>query len=44
MNFEELSGISKSLFRYTAMMPNTKKSKAGFVKFSINKLKFIVVL
>jgi hypothetical protein len=38
INFEEFWGISKSLFKYTAIIPKTKKSKAGFVKLSISKL------
>ncbi len=42
MNLEELGGISKSLFKYTAMIPRTKKSNAGFVRFSINKLRFML--
>lgn len=41
INFEELGGISKSLFKYTANMPNTKKSKAGLVRLSNSRLKFI---
>ena len=43
MNLEEFGGISKSLFKYTAMMPNTKNNNAGFVRFSISKLKFIFI-
>lgn len=38
INLEELEGISKSLFKLTERIPNTKKSNAGFVKFSISKL------
>lgn len=41
MNFEEFCGISKSLFKHTATIPSTKKSRAGFVRFSMSKLKFI---
>lgn len=41
INFEEFGGISKSLFRYTAIIPSTKNNKAGLVKFSISKLKFM---
>ena len=43
INFDELSGISKSLFTETAMIPSTKNNKAGLVKFSKSKLKFIFV-
>jgi hypothetical protein len=42
MNFEELGGISKSLFRYTAKIPSAKNSKAGLVKFSMSRFKFII--
>ena len=41
MNFDILAGISKSLFTYTAMIPRTKNNNAGFVKFSISKLRSI---
>jgi hypothetical protein len=44
MNLDELGGISKSLFKYTATIPRIKNSSAGLVKFSRSKLKFIVVL
>jgi hypothetical protein len=43
INFEEFSGISKSLFKYTAMIPSTKKRRAGFVKFSMSKFTFIII-
>lgn len=41
MNFEELGGISKSLLTNTAIIPSTKNRRAGFVKFSRSKLKFM---
>jgi hypothetical protein len=44
MNFEELAGISRSLFTYTAIMPSTKNNKAGLVRFSVSRLKFIDIL
>ena len=43
MNFEEFGGISKSLFSLTAIMPNKKNNKAGLVKLSNSKFKFIVL-
>ena len=42
MNFEEFSGISKSLFNFTARTPKIKNSNAGLVKFSKSKSKFII--
>lgn len=41
MNSDELSGISRSLFYCTANMPMTKNSRAGLVRLSSNKLKFM---
>jgi hypothetical protein len=41
INFDELAGISRSLFTLTARMPRTKKSRAGLVRFSSNKFMFI---
>jgi hypothetical protein len=34
MNLEEFSGIFKSLFRLTAIRPEKKNNKAGFVELS----------
>ena len=42
INFDELGGIAKSLFKYTATIPNTKKSRAGLVKFSVRSSLFIL--
>ena len=42
INFEEFSGISKSLFNLTASTPKIKNSNAGLVRFSKSKSKFIV--
>ena len=42
MNLLEFGGISKSLFKRTAIIPSKKNNNAGFVKFSINKEKFIL--
>jgi hypothetical protein len=42
INLDELGGISKSLFKYTEMIPSTKKSSAGLVRFSSSKLKFML--
>jgi hypothetical protein len=36
MNFDEFEGISRSLFKRTANIPRKKKSRAGFVRLSIN--------
>jgi len=41
MNFEEFGGISRSLFSSTATMPSTKNKRAGFVRFSSKRLKFM---
>jgi len=41
INFDELEGIFRSLFKYTDNIPNTKNNKAGLVKLSKSKLKFI---
>jgi hypothetical protein len=41
INFAELAGISKSLFKRTAMMPKRKNKKAGLVRLLISKFKFI---
>ncbi len=44
INLDEFGGISKSLFKYTAKIPKAKNSKAGFVKFSRRRFKFIIIL
>jgi hypothetical protein len=41
MNFEEFSGIARSLLSWTARSPSKKKSNAGFVKFSIKRWKLM---
>ena len=43
MNLLEFGGISKSLFKRTAIIPNKKNNNAGFVKFSINNEKLSAV-
>jgi hypothetical protein len=41
MNLEEFGGISRSDFNLTAIIPRTKNKSAGFVRFSISRLKFM---
>jgi hypothetical protein len=42
MNLEEFGGISRSLFKKTAIRPKTKNNNAGLVKFSSSKSIFIL--
>jgi hypothetical protein len=37
INLEELGGISRSLFSWTAKIPRKKNNRAGLVRLSINK-------
>ena len=43
MNFEVLSGISKSLLSLVAMIPRRKNNKAGLVRLSNNKFRFMAL-
>jgi hypothetical protein len=41
INFEVFSGISKSLLKSLANIPRKKKSKAGLVRFSTRRFRFM---
>ena len=43
INFEDPSGMAKSLLSLTAKTPSTKNKSAGLVKLSISKCKSIII-